>query len=208
MNEFDKNFHINFSPLYATFVFMLFMLWASEAKGDEIEEIVVTAQQEKVVKADPITSSSLMSAIMPAFTWNAGGYGGFVGYNERGAQTSHTSVYVNGIPANDPGASWYDFGHDFASGQTVKVISGANGVVYGSGSIAGTVLIQDTIEKGITYRGEVLEPTYVRIAPIDQLEFSMVKSDMDSVRNDNDEEDNYENKTARFNVDAGDLYCR
>ena len=68
---------------------------------------------------------------MPVFTWNAGGYGGFVGYNERGAQTSHTSVYVNGIPANDPCASWYDFGHDFASGQTVKVISGANGVVYG-----------------------------------------------------------------------------
>ena len=205
MNDFDKNFHINFSPLYFVVVFMLFMLWASETKADEIEEIVVTAQQEKVVKADPITSSSLMSAIMPAFTWNPGGYGGFVGYNERGAQTSHTSVYVNGIPANDPGASWYDFGHDFASGQTVKVITGANGVIYGSGSMAGTVLIQDTIERGITYRGEVLEPTYVRVAPIDQLEFSMIKSDMDSVRNDNDEEDNYENKTARLNVDAGDF---
>ena len=33
----------------------------------------------------------------------------------------------------------------------------------------------------------------------------MVKEGMDSVRNDNDEEDNYENKTARFNVDAGDF---
>ena len=187
-----------------TFLICLPLL-SAWAFADEIEEIVVTAQQEKVVKADPIENSSLMSAIMPVFTWNAGGYGGFVGYNERGAQTSHTSVYVNGIPANDPGASWYDFGHDFASGQTVKVISGANGVIYGSGSIAGTVLIQDTIERGITYRGEVLEPTYVRIAPIDQLEFSMVKSDMDSVRNDNDEEDNYENKTARFNIDAGDF---
>ena len=130
-----------------------------------------------------------MSAIMPVFTWNAGGYGGFVGYNERGAQTSHTSVYVNGIPANDPGASWYDFGHDFASGQTVKVITGANGVIYGSGSIAGTVLIQDTIERGITYRGEVLDTAYIRVAPIDQLEFSMVKEGMDSVRNDNDEEE-------------------
>ena len=54
MNEFDKNFHLNMSPLYAVFVFMLLMLWASEVKGDEIEEIVVTAQQEKVVKADPI----------------------------------------------------------------------------------------------------------------------------------------------------------
>ena len=187
-----------------TFLICLPLL-SAWAFADEIEEIVVTAQQEKVVKADPIENSSLMSAIMPVFTWNAGGYGGFVGYNERGAQTSHTSVYVNGIPANDPGASWYDFGHDFASGQTVKVISGANGVIYGSGSIAGTVLIQDTIERGITYRGEVLDTSYIRVAPIDQLEFSMVKEGMDSVRNDNDEEDNYENKTARFNVDAGDF---
>ena len=63
--------------------------------------------------------------------------------------------------------------------------------------MAGTVLIQDTIERGITYRGEVLEPTYVRIASIEQLEFSLVKGDMDSVPNDNDEEDNYENKTAQ-----------
>jgi hypothetical protein len=179
-------------------------LWTAYALADEIEEIIVTAQQEKTIVANPITSSSLMSAIMPVFTWNAGGYGGFVGYNERGAQTSHTSVYVNGIPANDPGASWYDFGHDFASGQTVKVISGANGVIYGSGSMAGTVLIQDTIERGITLRMED-EVNYFRIAPFDQLEFSMVKDSMGSVRNDNKEEDNYENKTARFNVDAGDF---
>jgi len=203
MNDFDKNFHINFSPLYATFVFMLFMLWASEVKGEEIEEIVVTAQQEKTVEVDPIENSSLMEAIMPMFTWNAGGYGGFVGYNERGAQTSHTSVYVNGIPANDPGASWYDFGHDVASGQTVKVITGANGVIYGSGSMAGTVLIQDTIEKGITYRAG--QDNYIRVAPIDQLEFSLLKDSMGSVRNDNDEKDSYVNKTARFNVDAGDF---
>ena len=179
----------------------LFTAWAI---ADEIEEIIVTAQQEKTIVANPITSSSLMSAILPAFTWNAGGYGGFVGYNERGAQTSHTSVYVNGIPANDPGASWYDFGHDFASGQTVKVISGPNGVIYGSGSMAGTVLIQDTIEKGITLRIED-EIKFARVAPIEQLEFSMVSDGMDSVRNDNEEEDNYENKTARFNVDAGDF---
>jgi len=51
MNDFDKNFHINFSPLYFAFVFMLFMLWANEVKGDEIEEVVVVAEQsqEKVV---------------------------------------------------------------------------------------------------------------------------------------------------------------
>ena len=199
--NFEEFFHKHI--LKITFIICLPLLTAW-AFADEIEEIVVTAQQEKTIKANPITSSSLMSAIMPVFTWNAGGYGGFVGYNERGAQTSHTSVYVNGIPANDPGASWYDFGHDFASGQTVKVISGANGVLYGSGSMAGTVLIQDTIERGLTLRAED-EVNYFRIAPVDQLEFSMVKDSMGSVRNDNDEEDNYENKTARFNIDAGDF---
>jgi hypothetical protein len=199
--NFEDFFHKHI--LKITFIICLPLLTAW-AFADEIEEIVVTAQQEKIIKADPITSSSLMSAIMPVFTWNAGGYGGFIGYNERGAQTSHTSVYVNGIPANDPGASWYDFGHDFASGQTVKVISGANGVLYGSGSMAGTVLIQDTIERGLTLRAED-EVNYFRIAPVDQLEFSMVKDSMGSVRNDNDEEDNYENKTARFNIDAGDF---
>lgn len=203
MNEFDKNFHINFSPLYFAFAFMVFMLWASEAKASDIEEVIVVAQQERTVEADPVINSRLVDAIMPIFTYNPGGYGGFIGYNERGAQTVHTSVIVNGIPANDPGASWYDFGHDFASGQSVKVVTGANGVLYGSGSIAGTVLIQDTIEHGFTVRGG--DQKYYRVAPIDQLEFSMVDASMVSARNDNDEEDNYTNKTARFNVDAGDF---
>ena len=203
MSDFDKNFHINFSPLYFVAAFMLFMLWASEARASDIEEVIVVGQQEKTVEADPIVSNRLMDAIMPVFTYNPGGYGGFIGFNERGAQTVHTSVIINGIPANDPGASWYDFGHDFASGQTVKVVTGANGVLYGSGSIAGTVLIQDTIERGVTLRGG--DQTYFRAAPIEQLEFSKVDASIGSVRNDNDEKDNYVNNTARFNADFGDF---
>lgn len=34
MSKFDKNFHLNMSPLYMTFIFMLFILWASEAKAE------------------------------------------------------------------------------------------------------------------------------------------------------------------------------
>ena len=203
MNEFDKNFHLNMSPLYAVFVFMLFMLWASEVKGDEIEEIVVTAQQEETVKADPMTDIRIIDAIMPMFTYNAGGYGGFIGYNERGAQTNHTSVFVNGIPANDPGAGWYDFGHDIAHGQEIKVITGANSVIYGSGSMAGTVLIQDTIEHGITFRRG--DNQYIRVAPAEQIEFSLFDGSNGSARNDNDEKDHYVNKTARVNIKAGDF---
>ena len=203
MNDFDKNFHINFSPLYFTVVFMLFMLWASETKADEIEEVVVVAQQERELKADPIEDTSLIQAILPAFTYSPGGYGGFVGFNERGAQTNHTAVFVNGIPANDPGAGWYDFGHDIAHGQEVKVITGANSVIYGSGSMAGTVLIQDEIEHGITFRRG--DNNYIRVAPVEQLELSLFDGSNGSARNDNEEKDHYVNKTARFNIDAGDF---
>ncbi len=203
MNDFDKNFHINMSPLYFVFVFMLFMLWAQEANADEIEEVLVVGQQEEVYETEPTTSSRLISSILPAFTYNPGGYGGFIGYNEKGTQTVHTSVFVNGIPSNEPGSGWYNFGHDIVSGERIKVISGANGVLYGSGSIAGTVLIQDTIDSGMTIRLED-EINYIRVAPIDQIQFVRLEDGMDSVRNDNDEEDNYEFSQFKTIIDAGD----
>ena len=53
MDRFDKNFHINFSPLYFAVVVMLSMCIAFDLKADEIEEVIVVAQQEKEVKADP-----------------------------------------------------------------------------------------------------------------------------------------------------------
>ena len=47
--DFDKNFHINFLPLYAVFVFMLLMAFAHEASAQEeyIEEIVVVGTTER-----------------------------------------------------------------------------------------------------------------------------------------------------------------
>ena len=41
MNDFDKNFHLNMSPLYGTFLIMLMMLWASEIKGSDTEDEIV-----------------------------------------------------------------------------------------------------------------------------------------------------------------------
>ena len=173
-------------------------------KADEIEEVIVVAQQVRSIETTPVTSTRLISAIMPAFTYNPGGYGGFIGYNERGAQTVHTTVYTNGIPANEPGSGWYNFGHDIVSGESIKVISGANGVLYGSGSIAGTVLIKDVIDSGSTIRFEGSTPSYLRIAPTDNFEYTKFRSDMPSVRNDNTEEDSYDLQQAKVSVDAGD----
>ena len=203
MNDFDKNFHLNMSPLYAVFVFMLFMLWASEVKAnDDVEEVIVVGQKVETFNVNPITSSRIISSIIPAFTYNAGGYGGFVGYNPSGAQLVHTSVLVNDVPANEPGSGWYDFGHDLATGQTVKVISGPNGVLYGSGSIAGTVLIEDTINAGLLYRYG--DSKFLSVAPSNNIQFTKFSS-TEEARNDNEEEDTYSNQSAKFSFNVGDF---
>jgi N-acetylmuramoyl-L-alanine amidase len=48
MSKFDKNFHFNMSPLYVTFIFMIFILWASEAKAEPgIDYDWVVSKEEK-----------------------------------------------------------------------------------------------------------------------------------------------------------------
>lgn len=195
-----NTFYSTGGALLLTIAFMT----PATVEADEIEEVIVVAQQVQSMETTPITSTRLISAIMPAFTYSPGGYGGFVGYNERGAQTVHTTVYTNGIPANEPGSGWYNFGHDIVSGESVKVITGANGVLYGSGSIAGTVLIKDVINSGSTIRFEESTPSYLRIAPTDNFEYTKFRSDMPSVRNDNTEEDSYDLQQVKVSVDAGD----
>lgn len=195
-----NTFYSTGGALLLTIAFMT----PATVEANEIEEVIVVAQQVQLMETTPITSTRLISAIMPAFTYSPGGYGGFVGYNERGAQTVHTTVYTNGIPANEPGSGWYNFGHDVVSGESVKVITGANGVLYGSGSIAGTVLIKDVIDSGSTIRFEESTPSYLRIAPTDNFEYTKFRSDMPSVRNDNTEEDSYDLQQVKVSVDAGD----
>ena len=204
MDKMEKNFHINFSPFYAVLAVMLLLFIANEVKAENIEEVIVYAQETETTQTDALDSTTLISEILPEHTWTAGGDGGNMLMRERGQQGVHTAVYRNGIPANNPGSGWYDFGHDITSGENVKVISGANGVMYGSGSIAGTVLIQDTIDRGITSRVGSNSNQYISLAPTSWLQFTDY-STKQHARNDNTEEDTYENTSAKIIKDFGDF---
>ena len=208
-SKIDWNFHINFSPMYAAFVWMILfsvaVCFSPKAQAEEIEEVVVVGQQSTTIKADPLKGNSFIRALLPGHTWTAGGYGAFQGYNERGAQTVHTAVYKNGIPANLPGSAWYDFGNELATGQEVKVITGANSVVYGSGSIAGTILIKDNIEQGVTAILGSQDHKMVSVAPAKWFQYTAMEINQDSVRNDNTESDWYTNRNAKLNFDVQDF---
>jgi len=189
--------------LKITFIICL-PLFAAWATAEDIEEVIVIAQEVKATETDPLTDTKLISSILSEVTYIAGGYGGNVLYKERGTQSVHTAVYRNGIPQNTPGSGWYDFGHDIVSGEDVLVISGANSVMYGSGSIGGTVLMKDTIKKGVTARLGNQSHRYMSVAPtnwIQVTDFSVKQH----ARNDNEEEDTYENTSAKIIADAGDF---
>ena len=203
-NKIDWNFHINFSPLYFVFAVMVLMAISFNAEAEEIEEVVVVAQQVTTTETDPLTETHLISKVLPAYTWTAGGYGAFQGYNERGAQTIHTTVYRNGIPSNEPGSAWYNFGVDVVTGEDIKIISGPNSVVYGSSSIAGTVLIKDTITKGFTLGAGSNSHRYLNLAPTNWIQYTELGVD-NQARNDNTEVDAYSNKNVKLNVDVQDF---
>lgn len=198
------NFDRNVMPLCLTVLVTLTMSFANDVKAEDIEEVVVVAQQVETTEADPLTSTTIVESILPGFTWTAGGTGAFQGYNERGAQTVHTAVYKNGIPSNTPGSAWYDFGHEIVSGQSVKVISGANSVMYGSGSIAGTVLIEDTINRSVTAKLGSNSERYLSVAPTSWFQYTDYTTEQQA-RNDNTESDTYENQSAKIIADVGDF---
>ena len=185
------------------FILAFGILLAFQVQAEDIEEVIVYAQEVEVTQTDALNSTTLISEVLPEHTWVAGGHGGNVLMRERGAQGVHTAVYRNGVPANNPGSGWYDFAHDITSGENVKVVSGANGVMYGSGSIAGTVLIQDTIERSVTGRLGT-DNGYVSVAPTDWIQLTKYSTEQ-YARNDNDEKDSYDNSSAKIIKDFGDF---
>lgn len=180
------------------------VLSVAAIEAQEIEEVVVVGTTVYEAESNPSTDVLLLESLIPEAT-QAGGYGGFSGYTERGTQTIHTSVFRNGVPANDAGSGWYDFGHDYATGsETIKIVNGVNSVLYGSGSLGGTVFIKDDLSKDVSV---------VRLGDKHQFmshtakgfNLSYFNVDNGSVRSDNDESDNYLNMTAKGQFDTGEF---
>ena len=201
LTEEEKNFHINFSPLYVVIAMILLMFWANDVQSQEIEEVVVIGTTIYESESDPSTDVNVLETIMPSAT-TSGGYGAFMGYNERGTQTIHTTIFRNGVPANDAGSGWYDFGHDFATGnETVKIVNGPTSVLYGSGSLGGAIFITDDLQDGSVIRAG--SSTFVSHT-MNGMNLTYFDADNDSVRTDNDEKDGYNNISLKGQKEFGD----
>lgn len=183
-------------------VALAFLLNSNVYADDLIEEIVVVGATVIESKPNANEDFGLVETIMPAMAYTSGGFGGFSGYNERGAQTEHTTIFRNGVPVNDAGSGWYDFGHDIVTGQeALKIVSGPNSVLYGSGSLGGSVFITDDLQDG--YVSRIGSNHTLVNASKGGVGITYFDVSNGSVRTDNDESDNYVNKTARLDQTIG-----
>ena len=171
------------------------------AFSDDIETIVVVGSTSTQEITDPRDDFTFLESIMPATAFTAGGYGGFGGFTERGTQTVHTNVFRNGVPGNDAGSGWFDFGHNIATGnESVKVVNGPNSVLYGSGSLAGTVFINDNVIDGGHIRlGK--QHTFISSSFDEAFNITYLDVNNGSVRTDNTENDYYRNVSGTAKVD-------
>lgn len=172
--------------------------------SEEIEESIVVGAKIYNGYSDPIYDRNLLESIQYTKRYVAGGLGGFNGIQLNGTDTKHTSVYKNGVPVNDPSAGWYDFGTDLPAHQNITTISGPNSVKYGSGSMAGVVLIEDNFERNLTIEGgedlAKIVASYEWFNENQEVGFQLAhyNGSNGSVMTDNDEQDWYENTTIKF----------
>lgn len=169
----------------------------TDADLDQIERIQVTSSQVRVVTPDPAINRSITEILDPSQPYAQGGYGGVSFYTEPGTQSIHTRVFQAGIPGNDPGAGWYDFGPDLITGQErITLISGPNSVRYGTGSLGGTVQIEPDLKTGVTVRGGDRH-RYISATALDAIQITHFDVNNGSVRTDNTETDQFTNTQIR-----------
>jgi len=176
---------------------LLAAFFCGKAKPEQLEEILVIGSVPQTTQTNVETDFTLIESISIDQPFTQGGIGGFAGFRERGAQTIHTTVYRNGMPVNDPSTGWYDFAHVTPTGQELVTVShGANSTLYGSGSLGGTVFIEDTIKPGYNIRAGT--NSALVSGSTERFSASYLYGDNDSVMNTNTEQDLYHNVTVRY----------
>tara|TARA_Y100000356_G_C11254462_1_gene289214 strand:+ start:819 stop:2360 length:1542 start_codon:yes stop_codon:yes gene_type:complete len=170
--------------------------------ASDVEEVIVVGSNTSIGYSDAEYDNSIIEALDPTRVYQPGGVGGFVGATTNGTDVKHTTVYRNGIPVNDPGSGWYDFGTEVPTFQTYKIISGPNSTLYGSSSMAGTILMEDNFD-GNNFFTRVGDGLYFVQGGTDWFHLSRYKGSNGSVKTDNNEEDWFENTTLKTKTEYG-----
>ncbi|TNF27765.1 MAG: TonB-dependent receptor [Deltaproteobacteria bacterium] len=105
---------------------------------------VVKLDVSKFKSKKPITLGEVLETV-PQVYLNESGPGGVQTVHLRGSETSHVLVVLDGLPLNDPinTSKLFDFSKITLIGiESVEVLFGSHGVLYGSEAIGGVIYIK------------------------------------------------------------------
>ena len=180
--------------------FAILLFSASWAYGSDVEEVIVVGSKVTYTYNDPEYEASAIEALDATRVFQPGGLGGFVGMTMNGTDVKHTAVYRNGIPVNDAGNGWYDFGTELPMFQSYTIISGPNSSLYGSSSMGGTILIEDQFD-GKNVFTKLGNDIYYITGGNDFLQVAKYRGSNGSVKTNNTETDWFENTTVKTAID-------
>ena len=175
---------------------------ASGVYASDVEEVIVVGAKVSYSNSDVESESNAIEAIDPTRVFQAGGLGGFTAATINGTDAKHTAVYRNGIPVNDVGNGWYDFGTELSAGQIYKIISGPNSALYGSSSMGGTILIEDSFERNAFFQAG--EDVYKVQAGNEFINVGKYRGSTGSAKSNNTEKDFFESTNMRSKFSFGD----
>lgn len=172
-------------------------LMGTLAHAQTIEEVIVVGQPIDKTVVDSTLNTSTLESVLPSMVFTPGGIGGFSSFRDRGQSSTHTRIFRNGVPVNDPSTGWYDWANDMPQQyQEIIIAHGPNSVLTGSGSLAGTVFITDKLRKHFIAQASV-DSKYLTTGN-ELFSISSKRASNDSVMNTNEEKDDYENDTLRL----------
>ncbi len=126
-----------------------------DPNATQIQEVIITESNARFFADDKASHQvdrtelskegqsslgSLISHSLPAVVRSYGSAGSLVSLSLRGTGSNHSTVSWNGFPINSPASGQADLSLIPASFmQSVCLINGASSVLYGSGTIGGTI---------------------------------------------------------------------
>jgi vitamin B12 transporter len=143
------------------------------AQTAPVDQVVVTASRlaqplavtpdayvidrDQIVQRGAVFAADILASV-PGAIIAENGFGGISSLSLRGASADKTLVLIDGVPVNDPSQPQgnFDFSSlDLASTQSIEVLSGPQGALWGSDAIGGVVSITSLEPNGVALAGEV-----------------------------------------------------
>lgn len=144
---------VSHAPAYAGDGDVIVSAMRTPRFADQIGSTVSTLSAEDISLRQYNFAADALRDIAGVTIARNSGFGGFASARIRGASSGQTLVVIDGLVMNDPAApqGGFDFANlDIVDIETIEVLRGPQGLIYGADAIGGVISIRTKTTSGIS----------------------------------------------------------